>query len=181
MNDDTSQLLDTKLLDNVAGSTIRPPGLLFGISPITATTGGGIAALVGDLSNLIAAIPAAIDPVLIIGPSDAIRALTLAPGLITVPIITAPGLTAKTVICLDGADFVSAEGDSPRFDMSDGGTLHEEDVTPLALSATGSPNVVAAPMRSLFQTDAVAIRMIQFCGWAMRRAGRVSTTSSITW
>jgi hypothetical protein len=179
--DDTSQLLDAKMLDNVAGSVSRPAGLLNGVTPIAAASGGGIAALAADLGAIAAAISAPSDLVYIMNPADQIRAVTLAPGLITVPIITAAGLAAKQVVCVDAADFVSAEGDAPRYDASDGGTLHEEDTTPLAIATTGSPNVVAAPTRSLWQTDAVAIRLIQFVCWAMRRAGRVSTVASVTW
>jgi len=55
--DDTAGTLDTKLLDNVAGSAIRPAGLLNGVSATTATAGGGAAALGGDLGLLATAIP----------------------------------------------------------------------------------------------------------------------------
>jgi hypothetical protein len=181
MSDDTSQVLDARMLDNVAASLIRPAGLLNGVSPITAASDGGVAALAADLGALVAAIPAAVDPVLIMNPSDQIRAVTLSPGLITVPIISAPGLTAKQVVCVDAADFASAEGDAPRYDMSDGGTLHEEDASPAAIGTPGSPNVVASHSRSLYQTDAVAIRLVQFVVWAIRRANRVSTIASVTW
>jgi hypothetical protein len=61
MADDTSGLLDQRLLDNVAGSATRPPGLLNGVTPLTATTGGGFAALSADLSALAEAIPGATD------------------------------------------------------------------------------------------------------------------------
>jgi hypothetical protein len=85
------------------------------------------------------------------------------------------------VIAIDAADFATASGDVPRFAVSTEATLHEEDTTPLALSATGSPNVVAAPMRSLFQTDAVAIRMSMHVTWAMRRPSMVQTIAAVTW
>jgi hypothetical protein len=179
--DDTSLTLDTRLLDNVAGSAIRPPGLLNGATTVTAIAGGGLAALAGDLGALAAAITAPQDLVYIMTPADAIRAVTIAPGLLTVPIIQAPGLTARTIVCVDAGDFVSAEGDSPRYDTSDGGVLAEDDSSPQPISTPGSPNVVAAPTRSLWQTDCVAIRLIQFVAWAMRRAGRVSTTAAVTW
>jgi hypothetical protein len=180
--DDTSVTLDAKLLDNVAGSAVRPAGLLNGVTPLTASVlTPASAALAADLGALAAAISAPSDLVYIMNSADRIRAVTLAPGLLSVPIIAAPGLTAKTVICLDAADFASAEGDAPRYDASDGGTLHEEDTTPLAIGTVGSPNVVAAPTRSLWQTDAIAIRLIQFVTWAMRRANRVSTVASVTW
>ena len=58
--------------------------------------------------------------------------MTWSPGLVGATIISAPGLTAKTVIALDAADFVSGEGDKPRFDLSDQSVIHQEDTPPLA-------------------------------------------------
>ena len=49
---DTSVAIDTILLDTNAKTTIRPAGLRNGISGLTATAGGGFAALVGDLKQL---------------------------------------------------------------------------------------------------------------------------------
>jgi hypothetical protein len=180
INADTSLVLDSRLLDSVAGSATRPAGLLNGVTPITASAATPAqAALVADLSALTNAIAAPVDLVFIMSGPAALRARMLSPGLLTLPIIIAPGLTTS-VIAVDAADFVSAESDSPRFDMSGGGTMHEED-SPLPLGVTGSPNVVAAPLRSLWQTDAAAVRMITWCTWAMRRASRVSTVASVTW
>jgi hypothetical protein len=88
---------------------------------------------------------------------------------------------AGRLIAVDAADFATANGDAPMFAVSTEATLHEEDTTPLALSATGSPNTVAAPMRSLFQTDAVAIRMSLFVSWVMRRTGMVQTIAAVSW
>jgi hypothetical protein len=72
-------------------------------------------------------------------------------------------------------------GDTPRFAVSNEATLHEEDTTPLPLSATGTPNTVAAPMRSLFQTDSIAIRLSLYVTWAMRRTGMVAVVVGATW
>jgi hypothetical protein len=85
------------------------------------------------------------------------------------------------VIGVDAADFATATGDAPRFAVSNEATLHEEDTTPLALGTAGSPNVVAAPMRSLFQTDSVAIRLSLFVTWTMRRTGMVQVIQSVIW
>jgi hypothetical protein len=85
------------------------------------------------------------------------------------------------VILLDADDFVSVEGDAPRFDVSDQATLHLDDTTPLAIGTAGSPNTVAAPVRSLFQTDSMALRMIMPMNWTLRRTGTVAWTQSVTW
>jgi hypothetical protein len=57
---------------------------------------------------------------------------------------------------VDAADFIIIEGGAPRFDVSDQATLHLEDTTPLAIGTAGAPATVAAPVRSLFQTDSMA-------------------------
>jgi hypothetical protein len=97
------------------------------------------------------------------------------------PVIVSGTVTAGQVILIDAADFVSVTGDDPRFDVSDQATLHMEDTTPLAIVADASPDVVAAPVRSLWQTDTIGIRMILPMNWAMRRTGVIAWTQSITW
>ena len=89
---------------------------------------------------------------------------------------------AGRVIAVDAADFATAQGDAPRFAVSTDATLHEEDTTPLALTtgAQGS-GVVATPMRSLFQTDAVAVSMSLYVTWGMRRTGMVQTITAVGW
>ena len=82
IEEDTALTLDTRMLDAVAGSATRPAGLLNGVSGLTATAGGGLAALVGDLGLIGAAIPNATDLVYLMNASDRARALALSPGLL---------------------------------------------------------------------------------------------------
>ena len=89
--DDTGNTLDAKMLDAVAGSTTRPAGLRDGVTVTTATAGGGMAALAGDLGALAAAIPSPVDLVYIMTPADRVRALAVAPGLAGVTIIERAG------------------------------------------------------------------------------------------
>jgi HK97 family phage prohead protease len=96
------------------------------------------------------------------------------------PTIVSPTVTADTLYLVDAADFASASG-PPRFDVSDQATLHMEDTAPLPISATGTPNVVAAPVRSLWQTDTLGIRMIEQMNWLMRRPGMVAYVTGVTW
>ena len=118
ITNDTGNVLDAALLDNVAGSATRPPGLLNvaanGAITVTPAAGGGTVALAADFGALASAIINPVDLVYVMNPADQVRALTVAPGVLGVTIITAPTLTAKTVIAIDAADFVSGEGDAPR-------------------------------------------------------------------
>lgn len=200
IQEDTSVALDSVLLDATAASTTRPAGLRNGITVTTATAGGGFTALVGDLKALIGALITASNgnirqPVFIMNPVNALSvSLTQNAGgdfpfkqeisqgqLQGYPLIQSSTVTAGMILLVDAADFVSVEGDAPRFDMSDQATLHMEDTTPLAIGTAGTPNVVAAPVRSLYQTDSMALRMIMDVNWAMRRTGVIAWTQSVTW
>src|SRR4051812_9120722 len=64
------------------------------------------------------------------------------------PIIDSGTVPMGTVILVDAADFVTAGGDAPRFEVSDQATLHMEDTTPLPIGSAGTPPTVAAPVTS---------------------------------
>jgi HK97 family phage major capsid protein/HK97 family phage prohead protease len=198
--EDTSVAIDTILLDATAASAIRPAGLRNGVTGATATTGGGLAALVGDVKALAGALITSSnghlrDPVWIMNPVQvlSIQFQTNATGQFIFqdeiaqgrfrgyPLYQSTTVPTGTVLLLDAADFFSATGDVPAFTASDTATLHMDDTTPLALSATGAPNTVAAPIRSLYQTDSLAIRMTLDMNWAMRRTGVVAFVSGVTW
>ena len=87
-------------------------------------------------------------------------------------------MTPKMVILLDAADFFSATGDEPQFSVSDQATLHMEDTAPQAIGVSGS---ATNPIRSLWQTDSIAVRMMLDISWDMRRTGVVAWTQTITW
>jgi HK97 family phage major capsid protein/HK97 family phage prohead protease len=198
--EDTSVAIDTILLDATAASATRPAGLRNGVTGATPTTGGGLAALVGDVKALAGSLITSSnghlrDPVWIMNPIQvlSIQFQTNANGQFIFqdeiaqgrfrgyPLYQSTTVPSGTVLLLDAADFFSATGDAPVFNASDTATLHMDDTTPLALSATGAPNTVAAPIRSLYQTDSLAIRMTWDLNWAMRRTGVVAFVSSVTW
>jgi HK97 family phage major capsid protein/HK97 family phage prohead protease len=198
--EDTSVAIDTILLDATAASATRPAGLRNGVTGATATAGGGLAALVGDVKTLAGSLITGSnghlrDPVWIMNPIQvlSIQFQTNANGQFIFqdeiaqgrfrgyPLYQSTTVPSGTVLLIDAADFFSATGDAPVFNASDTATLHMDDTTPLALSATGAPNTVAAPIRSLYQTDSLAIRMTWDLNWAMRRTGVVAFVSSVTW
>ena len=201
MSDDTSAALDAFLIDSVAASAgVRPAGLLNGVTPITASAASTPAGkMVADLNALAAAIEAAgggRNIIYIMNPAQArlLGTATSTTGdfIFADPssaaarfggrLIVSATCPAAKVIAIDAADFATAQGDAPRFAVSTDATLHEEDTTPLALTtgAQGS-GVVASPMRSLFQTDAVAVRMSMYVTWGMRRTGMVQTITAVGW
>jgi HK97 family phage prohead protease len=196
--EDTSIAIDTILVDANAATSIRPAGLRSGVAGLTPTAGGGFVALVGDIKQMIAVLASANSlrqPVWIMNPaqSNSIGLTATANGVFPFkqeidgnmlqgyPVIVSSTMPSGTVILLDAADFMSVSGDDPRFEVSDQATLHMEDTTPLAIGTPGSPAVVAAPVRSMFQTDSLALRMILPMNWAMRRAGVIAWVAAVTW
>jgi HK97 family phage major capsid protein/HK97 family phage prohead protease len=200
---DTGIAVDSILLDSNPATAVRPPGLLNGVTPITATAAGAatVIALNGDLKLLNNALTAATfgnirNPVWLMNPSDATSAsLTMtttgdtpyrdeiANGtLLSYPIIKSTNVPLHTMILVDAADFAAVTEAAPRFDVSDQAVLHMEDTTPLAIigGTTGSP-APAVPTRSLWQTDTIGIRMILPMNWVMRRAGMVQYMTGMTW
>jgi HK97 family phage major capsid protein len=197
--EDTQIAIDTILLDATAFSAVRPAGLRNGVSGLTPTAGGGFAALVGDIKQMIGVLATANSlrvPVWIMNPAQAnsIGLTATANGVFPFkqeidgrmlqgyPVIVSSTQTAGTVILIDAADFMSVSGDDPRFEVSDQATLHFEDTTPLQLT-TGvqGSGVVATPSRSMFQTDSLALRMILPMNWAMRRTGVIAWVAAVTW
>lgn len=201
MSDDTGIALDTYLIDAVAASAgVRPAGLLNGVTPLTATASGtATEKMIADFKQMLAALTAAgstgTNIVVLVNPAQALSmnfALTTtgdflfggtdgAGARFGVSIIPSATVAAGRVIAVDANEFATATGDTPRFAVSNEATLHEEDTTPLAIGTTGAPATVAAPARSLFQTDSIAIRLSLHVSWAMRRTGMVQTIASVGW
>ena len=96
-------------------------------------------------------------------------------------VLASSALAAGTVVAIASNALCSAIDPLPRFNISTETTLHEEDTTPLPLSTVGTPNTVAAPMRSLFQTDAIGVRMQLEVSWALRNAGGLSWLQGVNW
>lgn len=197
--DDTGVAVDTVFIDNVAVSAIRPAGIRNGVTVITATAGGGFAALVGDIKALIGALAgvnAVGSLVWIMNPVQAISiSLTQNNGgdfpfqaqingnnLMGYPVVQSSTVPAGMVILINADDLMVVQGDTPRFDVSDQATLHFEDTTPLQITSGAQGSAVAAtPVRSMFQTDSLALRMILPMNWALRRTGCVAWTQAVTW
>jgi HK97 family phage major capsid protein/HK97 family phage prohead protease len=200
MLDDTREALDGFLIDNVASSTSRPAGLLNGVTPITAASSGTtIEKIVTDINALIApmeAVGGGTKVVLMMNPAQARRLgmaqtttgdfafgdINQAQSKFGVSrIVVSTTITAGTVIAVDADWFATVTGDTPRFAVSNEATLHEEDTTPLAIGTPGAPATIAAPVRSLFQTDSMAIRLSIYVTWGMLRTGMVQTVNSVGW
>ena len=136
--EDLGTVLDSALLSTAAATSVKPAGLLNGVTPITAATGGGAAACLGDIGALLAAISPAADPVLLMGESERARLIGLCPGYAGLPVVVTSALAAKTVAAVDAGMLVTAGGDSPSIMIAKDAVVHA-DTVPLPLSAAGLP------------------------------------------
>jgi len=88
------------------------------------------------------------------------------------PVIAAPSLAADQIVAVDASAFASALG-VPDISVNEDPTIHMESTAPLPIATPGSPNVMAAPTQSLWQTACVGMRTLVDADWQLRRAGAV--------
>jgi HK97 family phage major capsid protein len=201
IGEDTAISLDAVLLDANPATLVRPAGILNGVAGLTPTAGGGFTAAVGDIKALTGALLTGTagnirNPVYLMNPQQlASLGLIAMPGAGVFPfraevaagnlggwsIIDSGTVPMGTVIAMDAADFVSVSGDAPRFELSDQATLHMEDTAPTDITTTGTPPVAAFPVKSMWQTDSIALRLIMPVNWTIRRPGTVAWVAGVTW
>ncbi|MDP2738296.1 MAG: phage major capsid protein [Pseudorhodobacter sp.] len=179
--EDAAASLDTALFDTSAASDIRPAGLLAGVTGIAATPGGDEVALTADFKALATALAVAGGSgniVIVANPAQAaVIALTKPqfPWLIW-PTASVP---AGRVIAIDPTAFAVGFSDRIEIDTSKNGSLHMSDVPLEIVSGTGP--TTADPIRDMFQTDSIALRLIAWATWTMRATGRIQFIEAVSW
>ncbi|MGE4044472.1 MAG: phage major capsid protein [Acetobacteraceae bacterium] len=191
--EDTGAILDPILLDSTASSTSRPAGLLNGVSAAASGyAGGDYAAVRKDFTNLLApfySADGADNIVVIMNPAQGL-AMSMMEGPVGDPnwlsritsrftVIESTRATANRLIAIRASDFAGAGG-NPEFDISEQATIHMEDATPLEI-VSGSGPTTADPVRSLWQTASVGVRMLMDVSWTMRRTGMVQWVDGTSW
>ena len=93
--------------------------------------------------------------------------------------VISANLPAGVVIAIGTAGLAVAGDGIPTVDTSKSAVLHMSDA-PLAIGTAGSPATVAAPTRSLFQTNSLALRCVARVTWSVA-PGAVAYTTGATW
>lgn len=198
MNTDTALVIDTYLLDDQAATTIRPAGLRNGVAGLTPSAATEpTQAMIDDIKALVGAIISvnggrnivvimntlqqmginfAQTPMGFLFPND-----SEAGRRFNVTFASSTAVTPGMVVAVDAGEYATASGDTPDFNVSDQATIHEESDTPLPIVAGAAPGVAATPVRSLWQTDTIGIRMRLPLNWTMRRPGMVSWMTGVNW
>lgn len=145
------------------GATVVPPGASFA----------------EDVRGLVSAISPAVDPVFIMSPAR-LASLSAAGGLIgfgAYGVFGSSAIPDDTMAALDAAALVFGAG-TPSFKLGREATLHE-DTDPAPISTPGTPPTIAAPTRSLWQTNTVSLKCTLPISWTSPKPAAI--VSGISW
>lgn len=179
MMEDAAASLDAALFNDAAATDDNPAGLLNGVTPIPATSGGDMEAAMADLQALANALATAgaTSFVIIANPKQAYRLQLMLPHL-TWPVWPTLQVPDDQIIGIDPSAFAWGAGDRVDIDVTRQAAAHMSD-TPLEIvSAAGT---TADPVRSFWQTDSIGIRMLAWMSFSMRAEGRVQVVDGVTW
>ena len=154
----------------------QPAGLLNGIAALTATAAGP-EAMAADMSKLLTAIApvAGAGFMIVAAPGQAI-ALQLRLAQPVPNVMFSSALAAGTVVAVATQAFVGGL-ETPRIDASIEAIVHM-DTAPAAIVNGGA---MPAPVRSMFQTNCVGLRMITPVTWGLRAPNSVAWISGVNW
>jgi hypothetical protein len=159
LQEDAALTLDTALFSDAAADDTRPGALLYGVSAVAVGYGGGDElALREDMLVLTDAVAdGACSGALafVMHPKRATRLKLLAP-FFPWPMWPSQAVAEDRVIALDPTAFASGFGDGVDIQATSAATIHMSSTPAEIVSATGP--TAADPVRSLFQTDSVAVQ-----------------------
>lgn len=180
LEEDAAVTLDSALFSDAAADDTRPAGLLYGVTPLAGYAGGDEIAMREDMKALAAAVADGGGTgalAIILHPKQAATLQLIAPNF---PWQVWPSRVVPEgrVIALDPGAFAAGFGDSVDITTTATATLHMSTTPAEIVSSTGP--TAADPVRALFQTDSVAVRLIVEIVFAMR--GRaISYADGVTW
>lgn len=179
MREDAAASLDGSYFSTDAGDAATHAGLLNGVSAQPGYAGGDRKAIEEDLLVLSDIISAGGSGQLtfVVSPSRANRVRIKFPDLnrelTFLPSLAVPD---SRIIALDPASLAHGAGDDFDIDASESATIHmSDDPAPIVDGAT------ADPVRSMFQTDSIALRLIADVAFAPRRPNAVAYLEGATW
>jgi hypothetical protein len=182
LNEGLALDIDAALYSTEAASALRPQGLLNGLAAVPASGSTGEIGMLADVGALLTNVAAvSSDIVLVAAVPQAIQLMLRRALFGAVDIYMSSALSAGTIIAAAPSGIAAVMDPAPRFSMSREAVIHEEDATPLAIGTEGSPATVASPVRSMFQSDALSLRMILECDWVRRHDSAISYTTGVAW
>lgn len=182
LREDAAWTLDAAYFATTAGSSSAHAGLLNGVTPIEASSIGGPAAMTEDLVALASAVTVGgSGQVAFVVSTDRAAIMPIITPDLNVTILPSPAVAATRIIAVDPLSLVHATDPNPDIAASKDAVLHMEDTSPAQISTPGTPATVAAPVRSVFQTGSIALRVILEMAWAKRRSTAVAYIDNPDW
>lgn len=173
--------LDGALFSSFAGSPDQPPGLLAGATPLTPSSASVLSdAMLADLSALagtVARVAGGGGVVFIAAPEQAV-AISIGAPMFQYPVLSTAALPKGTVAAVAASALVSASEPLPMIDASREATVHRDSAPSEIVTSSG---VISAPTMSVYQTDAVAVRLRLPLAWAVRAPGAIAWASNVIW
>jgi hypothetical protein len=174
LREDASATLDGAYFHSDAAAGDRPAGLLNGVSPISSESD-----LRWDLGLLATAVGTAGsgEVAFVMGPGRAAALAVKDPELFrSATVLPSLAVAEDTVIAVDPQAVVHGVGSAPTVDAGEEAVLHMDSAPDVEIF-----NPAAVPTRSLFQTNAMGLRLLVDAAYAKRRAGAVAYMSGIEW
>jgi hypothetical protein len=174
--------LDAALFDSAAADAVRPAGLRHNIAALTPSSASDPhTAMVADAVALAGAVSVIGSPIVFIAAPPRAVALSLQSyNAFPFTVLASPALAANDLIAVAANGIASAADATPEIEASKFATVHMEDV-PLPIGSSGSPNTVAAPTRSLWQTDTVGLKIRFSVDWALRDQRALAWLTATGW
>ena len=172
--------IDAQMFSTTAGDATKPAGLFVGLTPVVATAAPatGFDACGQDLGLLVQDIASrggGRNPFFVAAPAQAtsIRFFAGAQfGDTDLRVAGSVGMPVKSCACIEPESLAFAIAE-PEFAIANVAAVQQEDTTPTDLLTT-------SPVKSMYQIDAFALRMVVWAAWAMR-APHASYMTAVNW
>lgn len=181
LNESTALALDAGIFSANPATPAQPAGILNGVAPLVPTAGGSENALVGDIRVLAEALTAAgggRNTVYVVDLGSRLYLESHVGPHFSVPVLTA-NIAPRTIIAVEASSFVSGFDGVAEMSTSTAGVLHFEDVAPADI--VDGIGTIATPVRSMWQHDSFALRMILRASWGMRAPEHAQYITGVTW
>ena len=107
-------------------------------------------------------------------------AIKISQPQLTNPVLLSVAVAADSVVGLDPKALIHGFNGTPDIAASEEATI-VMDSAPPDVGTPGTPAVVAAPTRSMYQTAQLAMKLVLDVSFATRRVGAVAVVSGCQW
>ena len=175
--------LDAAVFATTDGDSTKSPGIRYNISALPASEEvDPMLAMLADIKSVVSAVAtvALNNEIVLVGSPTMAVTMQGFKEKIPYPIYGSSAVTDGDLIAVATNAIASSVDEVPKFETSREATL-QMNTTPTAIGTAGTPNVVAAPSRSLFQTDSVGCKITLGASWLLRSSSGVAHVTGGIW